>query len=81
MMNVNLTNEVREIHLPLLLRGSSLWVLTSLIFEGPVTFTLDSRKFEYIHQPLKAPGSSNANKNVRSVEKKSQETVAEDDQS
>ena len=47
MMDVSLTNEVRHV---VLVPVCQLYQLLRLR-KGPVTFTLDSRKFEYVDQP------------------------------
>ncbi|KZT23963.1 D-tyrosyl-tRNA deacylase [Neolentinus lepideus HHB14362 ss-1] len=40
----------------------------SLTNEGPVTFTLDSRKFEYVDQPATGGGGATSSKNRTSTE-------------
>lgn len=54
MMNVSLTNEVCSCTV---LDDKCLMLV--VLTQGPITFTLDSRKFEYVSPPVLNSGGSN----------------------
>lgn len=47
----------------------------SLTNEGPVTFTIDSRKFEYVEPPIRYNRGSKPSANTQSVEKRVEKMV------
>lgn len=84
MMNVSLTNEVCDnstlTTCAANAAGQSISFLLNGTFKGPVTFTLDSRKFEYVDLARKTVGTSTPTAEARSTTEESKKGPSRSDE-